>query len=46
VEPEEFQRTPRIAFDCGRNEPAGLNTAVADALNDRAVRKLSVKKNV
>jgi len=31
-----------IAFDCGRNEPAGLNTAAVDALNDRAVRKLSV----
>jgi len=33
---------PGIAFDRGRNKPAGLNIAAVDALNDRAVRKLSV----
>jgi hypothetical protein len=43
VEPEEFQRTPGIVFDCGRNEPAGFNAAAVDALNDRAVRKLCKK---
>ena len=47
MEPEKFQLRRGIAFDRGRSgRLAGLNTAVADALNDRAVRKLSVKKNV
>jgi hypothetical protein len=39
MEPEEFQRTRGIAFDRGRSEPAGLNAAQVDALNDPAVRK-------
>jgi tripartite-type tricarboxylate transporter receptor subunit TctC len=39
MEPEEFQRTRGIAFDRGRNGPAGLNAAQVDALNDPAVRK-------
>jgi hypothetical protein len=34
MEPEGFQRTRGIAFDCGRNGPARLSAAHVDALKE------------